>query len=806
MINGKKVLSDFKFIQTYSKYNDFLQRKETWEESVMDRIRTMHMVHLGDKLQHPRLKQLFDYAFEGYLEKRVLGSQRVLQFGGEPILKHHSKLYNCLTTYIDRPKVFQDLMYFLLSGCGVGFSVQKQHINKLPKIKRRTDGVKTFVIQDSIEGWSDAVGVLLSSYFETDAPFPDYQNYRVDFDYSLIRPEGSFISGGFKAPGHKGLQSSIEKICELLDNQLIKSETNIIRPIVAYDIIMHLSDAVLSGGVRRSATICIFSKDDEEMLKAKTGDWYVKNPQRGRSNNSVALLKDEVTEQEFLDIIESIKQFGEPAFILLNSLKQVFNPCVEVDMTPYLEINTEELSKEFNVPIGTELSGFQGCNLSEINGAMCKTEDDFYIACKQASILGTIQASYTDFKYVDKVTKYIFEREALLGVSITGFMNNPEILLNPEILKRGAEIVKEVNKEVAELIGINQSARTTCVKPSGTASIILETASGIHGEHAPMYFRHVQINKFDDYGKYLKKQNPSMFEESVWSSNKTDDVIAFPIIAPSNSYFKNDLTGVKLLEHVKTVQQSWVEYGTNEHLCVDKTTRHNVSNTVNVKENEWNEVAKYIYENRKYFAGISLLSNSGDKDYNQAPFTQVFTTKQIIKEYGDGALFASGLIVDALKAFDNNLWSACDTVLGFGIKMSADDGEIESYIDNNDVELLWFELTKNEKLAKKLVKTGKPTVDDFRETYNDMFYTSEIFRYGEKIDWIRRAKKFSNKYFNGDIKKMTYCLKDVHNNHKWNSIVSTMKNVDWTQIDVKPQYVDVDSLGAISCSGGACEI
>jgi ribonucleoside-triphosphate reductase (thioredoxin) len=808
MINGKKILSDFKFIQTYSKYDNDLQRKETWEESVMNRIKGMHETHLGEKLNNPRLKELFDFAFSGYLEKRVLGSQRALQFGGEPILKHNAKMFNCVYNFVDRPKAFQEIMYWLLCGCGVGFSVQYRHVNKLPKIRRRTDGVKTFVIQDSIEGWADAIGVLISSYYATDAPFPEYQNFRVDFDYSQIRPEGSYISGGFKAPGHKGLQNSIEKISKILDSQFVGVEDEVeevdIRPIVAYDILMHMSDAVLSGGVRRSATICIFSKEDQEMMNAKTGDWYITNPQRGRSNNSVALLKNETSWEEFYEIFESIRQFGEPAFVFVDDLDLGYNPCVEIGLNPSVKITEDNKHLFDKYDLNETVTGSQSCNLSEINGSRCNTPEDFYIACKQASILGTIQASYTDFKYLGEVTKYIIEREALLGVSITGFMNNPEVLLNPEVLRKGAQIVKETNKEVAELIGINQSARTTCVKPSGTASIILETASGIHGEHAPMYFRHYQINKMDDYGKYLKDVNPQMFEESVWSNNNTDDVVAFPIQSPKGSKFKDDLTGIKLLEYVKLVQENWVESGTNHHLCVNKSSRHNVSNTINVKDDEWDEVAKYIYENRHVFAGISLLSNTGDKDYAQAPFTEVFTPRQIISRYGDGALYASGLIVDGLKAFNNRLWSACDTILGIGEQLSPSDDVIKQYIERTDSYELWMEITNNKRVSRKL-ENEKPSIEDYKKVYEEQF-TSNIWNYGLKKDWVRKARKFANKYFGGDIKKMTYCLKDVYNSHKWNSISGNVKEVDWTNIDVKPSYTDINTLGAISCSGGSCEI
>jgi ribonucleoside-diphosphate reductase alpha chain len=394
------------------------------------------------------------------------------------------------------------------------------------------------------------------------------------------------------------------------------------------------------------------------------------------------------------------------------------------------------------------VSGFQGCNLNEINGGAINTKEDFYRACRVSAILGTLQAGYTNFRYVNKVNKEIFEREALLGCSITGWMNSPDILFDEQVLKKGAEIVLAVNSEMAKLLGIREAARTCCVKPSGNASVLLQTASGIHGEHAPRYFRNMQVNKEEDIGKYFAKLNPAAVEESVWSAGKTDWVFSLPVVAKAGSIFKSDLLGVKQLEYVKKVQNTWVEYGTRPELCVNNKARHNVSNTISV--DNWDEVANYIYDNMKSFAGVSLLSSSGDRDYPQAPFQEVFTPEQLLSMYGVASMFASGLVVDALHAFPSGLWDAC------------------SAIQNN-----------------------------FGETTSDNVL---------KRDWVRRCIKFADNYFDGDTTKATYCLKDIYNLHRWNKIEQTLVDIDWSKFDFTPKYEEVDTLGAVACSGGVCEL
>lgn len=730
-IVGKEMLSESKFFMGYSRWVDSESRYETWEEAI-DRVMSMHKIKYAEFLNDDLLMYM-SKAESAYKEKLVLGAQRALQFGGEQLLRHQARNYNCSYSHIDRPRFFQEAMYLLLCGCGVGFSVQKHHVDNLPNIVKRFEKkVKVHVVEDSIEGWADAFGALLASFLENGGDFPQYRGCQVHFDFTKIRPAGAMISGGFKAPGPDGLRKSLQKCEDLLVREIAEGH-NRIRPIVAYDFVMHMADAVLSGGVRRSATICLFDKDDQDMLNAKTGSWYIDNPQRGRSNNSVILKRDEVTREEWAEIMKSVKSYGEPGFVFVDDLEFGVNPCVEIG----LYAKTED-----------GRSGFQFCNLTELAGGSCTTEEIFYRACEAGAILGTLQAGYTDFKYLSPESKEITDREALLGVSITGWMNNPKILFNENILKRGVEIVRETNKKVASLINIRPAARLTAVKPSGNASVLLGCASGIHGEHAPIYFRNVQMNKLDEVAKMLQETNPKMCEESVWSN--TDIVVSFPVFSKPGSIYKNDLLGVKQLEYVKKAQEFWVEEGTNVDLCVHPALRHNVSNTITV--DDWEAVEEYIYQNRESFAGISLLSAFGDRAYVQAPFTEVHTYREIISEYGVGAMFASGLIVDALSAFNNNLWMACDIAMNENTVFS--DGK--------------------EDLLKR--------------------------------DWVRRFKKFSKNYFNGDDVKTSFCLKDCYNLHKMESILQSLTKVDFTDTLSQPRYTDADTLASEGCVGGACEI
>jgi ribonucleoside-triphosphate reductase (thioredoxin) len=724
-------LQNYTFVSKYARWIEDKNRRETWKEAV-ERVKNMMHTMYADK----NISDQINWAYDMMYKKKVLGSQRALQFGGDPILKRHAKIYNCTSSYCDRLRFFQECFWLLLCGSGTGFSVQKHHVAKLPKLEHNPPegaGLK-YLIEDSIEGWADALGVLLSSYFSDPIPeFEMYKNIYVVFDYSNIRPKGSVLSSGVgKAPGFEPLANGLEKIRALL-NRCLSNGQKKLRPIDAYDIIMHSSDAVLSGGVRRSASLALFSHDDEEMAKAKTGNWFIDNPQRARSNNSALLLKDSTTLEEFETLMQSVKEFGEPGFIWSDSTEMTFNPCVEVGMWP--------------VDVETGESGWQGCNLSTINCSSIENEEDFYDRCKAAAIIGTLQAGFTNLEYLGQISCNIFAREALLGVSLTGIMEKHELVLTEKVLKNGAKIAVETNKIMAELISINQAARVTCLKPEGTSSSMLGTSSGIHPHHAKRYIRHVQANVLEAPFQHFKNYNPQACEKSSWSANDTDEVIKFPIEVPDGAKLKNQLPAVEMLNIVKETQKNWVYSGKNKKLCTQEYLSHNVSNTVTVKPDEWDDVAKYIYNNRKYFAGISLIPQSGDKDYPQAPFTTVYTSREIVKEYGDAALWCSGLIELGLNAFSNNLWSACD------------------YVSMNQ--------------AKE----------------NDT---------KDKLLFVTKMKNFAGKYFDGDIKRLTYCMKDVYNWKIYCDLFNSFKKVDYTQLSEAED--NTTGIEEISCAGGACLI
>ena len=724
-------LQNYTFVSKYARWLENKNRRETWKEAV-DRVRQM----MHTKYADCNISDDIDWAYDMMYKKKVLGSQRALQFGGEPILKRHAKIYNCTSSYCDRLRFFQECFWLLLCGSGTGFSVQKHHVAKLPNLEHNPPGGEgmKYVIEDSIEGWANSLGVLLSSYFSKPIEeFKQYKNTHVVFDYSNIRSKGSDLSSGVgKAPGYEPLANGLEKIRALLDRCIANGQKKL-RPIDAYDIIMHSSDAVLSGGVRRSASLALFSPDDEEMAKAKTGNWYIENPQRARSNNSALLLKDSTTFEDFETLMNSVKEFGEPGFIWSDSTEMTFNPCVEVGMWPVDE--------------QTGKSGWQGCNLSTINCSSIEDENDFYERCKAAAIIGTLQAGFTKLDYLGDISCRIFERESLLGVSLTGIMEKHDLVLSEHVLKAGAKVAVETNKEMAKKININQAARVTCLKPEGTSSSMLGTSSGIHPHHAKRYIRHVQANILEAPYQHFRNYNPQACEKSRWSANNTDEVVKFPIEVPDGAKTKNQLPAVDMLAIVKDTQKNWVYAGKNKSLCTQEYLSHNVSNTVTVKPDEWDEVTQYIYNNRKYFAGISLIPQSGDKDYPQAPFTTVYTSREIVKEYGDAALWCSGLIELALNAFDNNLWAACD------------------YVSMNH--------------AKE----------------NDS---------KDKLLFVTKMKNFAGKYFDGDIKRLTYCMKDVYNWKIYCDLYNSFKKVDYTQLSETED--NTAGIEEISCAGGACLI
>lgn len=1087
MQKGKKFLSDLKLYSDYFKWREEIGRYENWEEACADIINGHRK-----KYSSIDIEEYLQSALESMKDQVVLASQRNLQYRHSEIMRHNTRMYNCTSTHIMRNRVFQEIFYLGLSGCGVGGGLLIPFVNNLSRIQKRVLGTKTYVISDSIEGWADSLGVLLSSYFADNQPFPEYAGYEVKFDYSQIREKGTFISGGFKAPGPDGLKQSLEKIEQLIEKWLDK-EGNKIRPILAFDIICHASDAVLSGGVRRSALNMIVDPNDDEMIHAKTGNWRTENPQRARSNNSVLLLRGKVTKDQFDYLVKLNDGANDIGFVFANSWFDMFNPCFEILKIPILdnvdyskidyedvehyvrmnkdkfgiqgcvsyetklitkdgiemigkvvdenreveiwngenwskvkpiltgtnrklfrvklndgsyldctenhkwlvknrfekqfkEIETKDLielikttkyklqvprsnvndfdfghdeiyaydygfvlgdgtcpkigdkyrtpfasvyesnfSNEYPFVDGTigkklkeayngieteyynvtfnkldkelsyklkyedglpseifswskksilafiagwidtdgtitynnktriygeenkirdlqllltkigvnstvnlcskkgevtnfgtrnrdvwyvqisdcgelwstktrfqpsevkykgkyqcidsivELEGLhnsycfeeqykhQGlfnnvltkqCNLSEINAEKCTTKEKFFKACKDATILGTLQAGYNNFPYLGEVSEKIFAREALLGVSITGWMNNP-MLFNAELLREGADVVKKTNKELANVIGINQAARTTCVKPSGNASVVLGTASGIHPEHSEKYFRIMQLNKESNTAKWLVDNMDFLLEDSVWSQTKSDYVVFVPVENPKKGLFKKDMKGIKHLELIKLVQQNWVNAGTNPEKCVYNPINHNTSCTVIIDDKD--AIVNYIWDNKDEFTAVSFMSDYGDKDFNQAPFTSVLNLEELVTEYGKGAVLASGLVVDGLHYFDNNLWLACDTLINMGTEYA-----------------LPITGTREQVLLKKY--------------------------------WLDRAKKFAKNYFKNDMRKMVYCLKDVHLFHKWETVTRQFKEVNFGEILDKPQYKDISDYGAVACSGGSCEI
>ncbi len=775
-----QALSDYTTYSRYARYIKEKKRRETWDEMI-DRVFDMHARKFEKALENNSFKEAFEFAKKMVLKKRVLGSQRALQYGGDPILAKNERMFNCSSLYIDKPKAFQDVTFLLLAGCGVGFSVQRQHVNTLPKIAVRDGGAATYQIPDSVEGWADAVGVLLSSYFVNGGSFPEFKGKEVELDFSLIRPKGALIAGQFKAPGPEPLKNGLIKVQKLLDGVLKESEGKSVKlkPIHVYDVLMHCSDFVISGGLRRSATICLFSKDDKEMITAKTGNWFVENPQRGRSNNSVVLKRDEITKEEFDDIFQSIRSFGEPGFYFVDDYGVSTNPCVEIGFFPQL-------------PSGE--TGVSFCNLTEINGRHCDSEENFLLACKASAIIGTMQSAYDSFPYLGEVTEKIVRHERLLGCSITGWMDNPEILFDKAILAKGAKLIKKENERIADMIGINPSARVTCSKPAGSTSCVLSTASGIHPHHARKYIRRVQGNKQEFPVQLYKNINPIAVEESVWSANKTDEVISFLCEVPKGAITKNDINAIELLERVKTAQQYWVLSGNTPERSLNPAATHNISNTISVFDGEWDDVRDYIYKNRKWFAGISLLAASGDLDYPQAPFTTVLDEKELVQAYGPASIFASGLVVDGLAAFNNNLWSACDSALGVGEKLKDEE-----------------EPDEPEKPRRKFYKTEKEYANalaNYAIELNLFYQAKGDFRCLElKKDWVRRFHQFAARYFNNDSKKTSYCLKHVSTWKQWMDVKREHKPIAWDSVVEDTEvHLDADKQAASACAGGKCEI
>lgn len=649
-INMLDELGSLIFHSKYARYDEKKKRRETWNE-VCDRVLNMHL----RKLSHLSVeyKQEIKAAFKLVRDKKLVPSMRSCQFGGLAIEANASRMHNCCAGYIYSIRSFAESFHLLLSGTGLGVGLFNKYLANLPNLitsSQKSQSVLTYTIEDSIEGWADSLEVLLMCYF-VNTPF---SGRKIIFDYSKIRPAGSPLkTGGGKAPGADGLRHAHKQIIALLEFLVDHRHEGRLNSVDAYDILMYVADATLSGGVRRSASIVIFEESDALMMNAKVNfkvsrihkfyydddhkqfngkievdgraymvslsdaeyadlkskreiSWIKIHPQRARSNNTVQYIRKELTREKLAAAIERTKLYGEPGFMFVDKPYILGNPCLEVNFSPVADDGS---------------LGFMFCNLTEINGAKIKTKSDFIKAAKAASLIGTLQATYTDFKYLGATTKRLTDEEALLGVSITGIFDNPKLFLNESALQEAAYNVISTNKRWAEILGINPAARTTVIKPSGTSSLVLSASSGIHPHHARKYFRRVQYNKNDVIYKYFKKHNPQMCEESVWSANKTDDVITFPVEVPKSVMIKSDIDAIKHLEIVRLVQKNWVLAGNTDRNF--KRLHNNVSCSIQVKDNEWEKVIDYLYHHNKYFCGISLIPDTINAIYAQAPLEAV---------------------------------------------------------------------------------------------------------------------------------------------------------------------------------------
>jgi len=569
---ASKILSDITVHMKYARYLEEENRRENWNELV---TRNMKM-HIK---KYPDLKGEIETAYQFVYDKKVLPSMRSMQFAGKPIQVSPNRVFNCAYAPIDDIRVFGEIMFLLLGGTGVGFSVQSHHVEKLPPIRKpNMKRSRRFLIGDSIEGWSDAVTALIKSYFKGTS--------QVRFDFSDIRPKGArLVTSGGKAPGPQPLRECLVKLEGLLD---AKEDGDQLSALEVHDVVCHIADAVLAGGIRRAALISLFSVDDEDMLACKTGNWWEQNPQRGRANNSVVLCRSRADESLFMNLWERIKASGagEPGLYFTNDKDWGCNPCCEIALRP-----------------------FQFCNLTEINVSNIGDQEEYNARSKAASFIGTLQASYTDFHYLRPVWQRNTEKDYLIGVSMTGIASGKVLELN---MKEAAKVVKEENERVAQLLGIKPASRCTTTKPAGTTSLVLGTSSGIHAWHNDYYIRRLRVGKNEAIYKYLEQNHPSLVEDEFFRPHDTA-IISAPQKSPEGAITRNE-NATDLLQRVKRVHSEWVKPGHRKG-----QNSNNVSATVTVRDDEWDDVGQWMWNNKRFYNGLSILPHS-DHTYKQAPF------------------------------------------------------------------------------------------------------------------------------------------------------------------------------------------
>jgi len=570
-----KILSEITVYMKYAKFLPNKNRRETWQELVT-RNRKMHLK------KYPELKDEIMNAYKFVLKKKVLPSMRSMQFAGKPIEISPNRVYNCAYLPIDDWRAFSETMFLLLGGTGVGYSVQKHHVNELPEIRKpNPKRQRRYLIADSIEGWADAVKILMKSYF--------FDGSTIKFDYTDIRAKGArLVTSGGKAPGPQPLKECLVKIEGMLKD---KQDGDKLSTLEVHDIVCYIADAVLAGGIRRAALISLFSAHDDEMIACKTGNWWELNPQRGRSNNSAVLMRHKITKEFFLDIWKRIELSGagEPGIYLSNDKDWGTNPCCEIALRP-----------------------FQFCNLCEVNVSNIESQEDFEERVKAAAFIGTLQAGYTEFHYLRPVWQRTTEKDALIGVSMTGIGSG--VVLKYD-MKSAAKVVKEENARVADLIGINKTARATTVKPAGTTSLTLGTSSGIHAWHNDYYIRRIRVGKNESIYKYLNENHPELVEDEFFRAHDTA-VISIPQKAPVGAIMRTE-SPFQLLERVKKVAQEWIKPG---HRTGSNT--HNVSATISLRDHEWDAAGEWMWDNKNHYNGLSVLPFNGGT-YTQAPFEDI---------------------------------------------------------------------------------------------------------------------------------------------------------------------------------------
>jgi ribonucleoside-diphosphate reductase alpha chain len=570
---GLDALSKITVFSKYAKYNPELKRRETWEE-IVDRYQGMMIK------KYPKLKDAIVDSARMIRDKKVLPSMRALQFAGPAAEVNNSRIYNCCYLPIDSLYSFSETMFLLLGGTGVGYSVQKHHVDQLPAISKPTKK-RNYLIEDSIMGWADAVKVLMKSYTGSGSlPI---------FDFRAIREKGArLVTAGGKAPGPEPLKICLTHVQAILDR---KKEGEKLSPIECHDILCHIANSVLAGGIRRSAMIALFSHDDEEMLTCKYGNWYELNEQRGRANNSAVLERGAIDEVKFYDIWNRIEASGsgEPGIYWTNNKDWGTNPCCEIALRPY-----------------------QFCNLCEVNVSDIKSQDDLNDRVAVASFFGTLQAGFTDFHYLRPIWHKTTQKDALLGIGMTGIGSGEILKYNLEV---AAHIAKVMNSMISGVIGTNEAARITCIKPSGTTSLVLGTASGIHAWHNDYYLRTMRFNKNEDIAAYLMVNHPELCEDDVLRPADTV-CVRIPVKAPEGSIFRTE-TAIDTLERVKKFSLEWINAG---HVNGDNT--HNVSATISILEDGWKEVGDWMWDNREFYNGLSVLPYFGGS-YVQAPFSDI---------------------------------------------------------------------------------------------------------------------------------------------------------------------------------------